>query len=1456
MPFIHQATYAASTKSDKTKMSTNIVTQLLNSNPPRRFLEKDETGNWQEVPLKRAVTKTSQALRDVARDRAKAAAAAKGGGAENTIEGPGEVAAVTGTSPPSLPLPNNTVSNTVSKNTAFAVGMPSNHLPAPNLYDNPTIEPIIGGRNSESGHNAQEQVADSSVDLFLNELNSGMLDNIIASGVGDDFENSDDNFSLGLGSSGAGTGDGEGMKQEIAVLDWIKSTKMTYSLSSGVEAGGGEMTTYLESALGIAIKLTEFIINSNEGKDVSTSGDGSNIHYSVPLECITLENTVVCIKDILSVAPQEDDTTVAIKCPPSSMGAGVGDIGKRLYAVGKILVPLLSGETGDIMEEANNDSKRPSLTLDSMTLDSSDDNFPKKRRQTKKYLPARLEQLDLPQPVMIILSNVLECDQGEFVGEEAYTSFGDLIADLKLLKMEGLSRFFQNPNLQFSDKICGREKEIELINSSFNNRTGSQGVVITGAGGVGKSRMAAHIFERTRKDGGLVFATKFDQNQDVSPLAEISVIFNDLIDLFATVASPPTLLSLSNDLENALGIHAALLHEVLPSLPRIMPSCAQGRYYVDQMNIANSMRFLFCKLFEILISYQIGRIAILFDDLQWADAASLSLISSLLHSNEGVKRVYFTSCYRDDEVNEPFLAWLQSISVFSLDEIKLQSLTPDGVNQFVSETLHLFPRLTRPLSSVLHQKTGGNPLFLGQILSAIAGSGRASPNSSPLSKGDEMYFSLSRRRWTWDIDKVWDLELADDVVSFIVHEMKKLSPDLLFGLKVAACIGSRITSDVIDILSAELSVAFTDMTLVDVLHKVAQKGFLNEHTCSPKKDCCSSSSTLRFEFVHDKIYEAAYAVMSNRERRLNHMRFGLALYPREIDRNNDKLLFMAINQINVAGRDSVVDGDQKHIIAGLNLNAGKRAGKRSDFQTAFSLFQHGISYLDADCWENHYGTSIELYESAAQAAVVVNNLEAVTSYCTVINSRAKCLEDKLGCMFAKFKALIHGNFRSEATEYFMQVMKDLGEPALLPVNEIHGDIMAMNSVMNGLADETLLSLSTMKQKKTKFLVKMYCEFYQVMVFLDPSLLQAIALRNMQLTVQEGLCSRSPLVFAHYAQSLSFTGYNTDESIRFARLSKILQERMGSSECGTLFSVFYYIMGLARPLQAITEEFKLSKKTGEQSGDRYAAIGSFCLLIVMEYTTGEPLRDVRRKSIDCVVQMKDQNMMAFYGLQALLHSQLAVLVDGPQMAEAESVDDIICGEKKTLATAGNNFEMIATHETNLMVRAFLFRRFDILSSIRFFDTISDPTIRNDPFRYMSLFFAGLASFHLARVTGAAEKKWTAIGDTILEKMEYWNKYISWNFQNKLLLLKAEKMHCLGEAESAALLYKQSIKSAQDHKFIHEEGISHELCGHFHLDRGHRSEALRSFNSSVECYMNWGALAVARRLDDFVRSTFCS
>ena len=237
-----------------------------------------------------------------------------------------------------------------------------------------------------------------------------------------------------------------------------------------------------------------------------------------------------------------------------------------------------------------------------------------------------------------------------------------------------------------------------------------------------------------------------------------------------------------------------------------------------------------------------------------------------------------------------------------------------------------------------------------------------------------------------------------------------------------------------------------------------------------------------------------------------------------------------------------------------------------------------------------------------------------------------------------------------------------------------------------------------------------------------------------------------------------------------------------------------------------------------------------------------------RSIDCISCMKEQNMVAFLSLQSNLHSHVLTLTE---CNHAERADDA-----NSFARQQSIFDK-QVHESYKLIRLFLFRELDS-ESCSIADKIFDPTLAEEPFRAVTIFFVGLAAFYFAREgkdkLGDRVLKWMKIGEEALNKVECWSSHSAWNFQNKLLLLRAEKNYCMGETESAKSLYEESILSAQEHKFIHEEGIAHELYGHFSLERGHRSDALRSFNSSVKCYMDWGALAVARRLEDFVHSNF--
>ena len=131
--------------------------------------------------------------------------------------------------------------------------------------------------------------------------------------------------------------------------------------------------------------------------------------------------------------------------------------------------------------------------------------------------------------------------------------------------------------------------------------------------------------------------------------------------------------------------------------------------------------------------------------------------------------------------------------------------------------------------------------------------------------------------------------------------------------------------------------------------------------------------------------------------------------------------------------------------------------------------------------------------------------------------------------------------------------------------------------------------------------------------------------------------------------------------------------------------------------------------------------------------------------------------------------------------------------------------------------------------------------------VSIFIDGLIAFYYARKHRSDENRWTEIGNGVINLMEVWVKASDWNFSNKLFLLQAEYFFLFGDERAALQKYNASIKSAQDHRFIHEEGLAHERLASFHLHYGNRDEALACFTAAKSCYENWGAQAVVQRVE---------
>jgi predicted ATPase len=64
--------------------------------------------------------------------------------------------------------------------------------------------------------------------------------------------------------------------------------------------------------------------------------------------------------------------------------------------------------------------------------------------------------------------------------------------------------------------------------------------------------------------------------------------------------------------------------------------------------------------------------------------------------------------------------------------------------------------LCRPLSDVVHSKTGGVILFILRFLASLNNDG-------------DLWFSMTKRRWMYDLEKIRQKEVHDDVVTHMTE---------------------------------------------------------------------------------------------------------------------------------------------------------------------------------------------------------------------------------------------------------------------------------------------------------------------------------------------------------------------------------------------------------------------------------------------------------------------------------------------------------------------------------------------------------------------------------------------------------------------------------------------------------------------------------------------------------------
>ena len=122
---------------------------------------------------------------------------------------------------------------------------------------------------------------------------------------------------------------------------------------------------------------------------------------------------------------------------------------------------------------------------------------------------------------------------------------------------------------------------------------------------------------------------------------------------------------------------------------------------------------------------------------------------------------------------------------------------------------------------------------------------------------------------------------------------------------------------------------------------------------------------------------------------------------------------------------------------------------------------------------------------------------------------------------------------NESMESSLKTLCKLGEEPLPDIcdDTLHTDMKTMNEIMRNTPDDYILNLHENKAKKITITMKIYSNLCHLVHLVKPSLIGAVSLRMVELTMNHGLVSSSPLAFAYYGEVLVVSG-SVKEGCRF------------------------------------------------------------------------------------------------------------------------------------------------------------------------------------------------------------------------------------------------------------------------------------------------------------------------------------
>ncbi len=975
--------------------------------------------------------------------------------------------------------------------------------------------------------------------------------------------------------------------------------------------------------------------------------------------------------------------------------------------------------------------------------------------------------------------------------------------------------------LSVPNKLYGRQKEIEFLLDSFERtcQGTSELVLIAGKSGVGKSALVHQIHKPITERKGFFIEGKFDQFQKNIPYLAFIQAFKSFVNHLLT-ESAQQMEMWRESIEQAIGVNGKVLTDVIPALeliigkqpdvPELGPTESQNRFKLVFQNFVNA------------ISQREHPLVIFIDDWQWADAASLNLLSTLLTNRSG-DYTLFMGAYRVNEVDpsHPFMMMLEEIRKENpkIHTLLLDNLSQINLNELISDALRKDAEELQELSDLIFQKTQGNAFFVRQMLQSLY-------------EENLLQFDFEAQTWTWDLSKIRAMNITDNVVDLMSQKIQKLSDQTQTALKLAACFGNRFSIHNLAIAKEKNDLAGTKLVEAHLEPAVAE-GLL----IALDED---------YKFAHDRIHQAVYSLIPDEEKMQKHLRIGRLLVQSISPEQQEELLFDIANHWNYA-IDLLEDENERKFSTKLNLRAGIKARASAAYKPAYSYLEMATRLLDAQSWETDYAITLEVYSEILQAAFLKGDLELSEKYIQIVLENGKDILDKMPAYEIEMQYHIARGDQRQALNTGLEVIDLLhitlaGSPYEIP------DI------------ESVYNLPDIRDERVKAALEIMDSIITPAWALDPRLFEQITYTMVNLSVDYGNSASACVGYAFYGGVLCAKLGDIENGYKFGKLAIRLLDKYNArffkAKVDNLFAsrVLHWKEAARESGKIHFEAIQVGLETGEIEFASYNIVEA-CHYNFLVGSNLDNLKIKYEKNLSLIRQLKQEFHVNYLSPWVqMIHNLLEEQEDPCFLNGTYFQEEVFLPqfEKENQLTLS-----FITYQAKTLL-AFLFKDFEaaylhVTKADQYKEGVTGMLYQ--PVHNFLYSLIMIARFPEASM----EEKQTFLKeiDSNQKQLKIWAYHSPNNYQHKYDLVMAETLRLSGQNTRAMDYYDRAIDGAVATKYLWEEALANELAADFYIHKEKSKIAKPYILDAYYAYQTWGCIPKLNQLEKeytrFLRSS---